>query len=136
MEVRGHDFDIKLHEAGSSGVPVSVDAEVHNPNWFPAEVEEVEYTLYIDGDTQVASGEVTGGMYVEPGETVEVGSRMEMRYVGTFQGIRKRLEAYFTGESVNWRVTGNVKLGFGPVVMPIPFERKNVSSPLRGSRKI
>jgi len=119
---------VELEGISTDGIEFRLLASVTNPNGFAADVEELDYTVEVDG-TEVARGARSATVSVDAGATVDV----EVPFALTWKGIEKGLDRYLDGGRHEWSLKGTATIGKGAISKTFRFsERGSFTGPDAG----
>lgn len=98
---------IHHHEIGPMGWQVNVTVPVKNPNPVPAEIENVEYSVYLD-DKKVDASSFQSLAKTKPNSTVKLKMGSSKNWLGSISAVLDTARKGIQGEETVIRVEGEV----------------------------
>ena len=118
--------NVQLLGLGTTGGSLDVLLNVYNPNGFRLDATELTYRVFVD-TVHVANGIVDSDFTVQAGDSSTV--RIPVSF--TYAGIGRAAQSLMQTGTVNYRVTGDVRVGTPIGSFSVPYDQSGRFSTLR-----
>ena len=118
--------NVQLGSVALGGPALHILLDIHNPNNWSIDLQELTYEVSID-DVRVGAGATTTRIVVPGGECATVELPVEVTWRGIGRGARDVLD----GE-IEYRVAGQLTVGTRVGTVRWPYDRRSRFSPLKG----
>lgn len=102
----------------SSGVSMSVDMVVHNPNSITATLDQVSYSVYANGN-YVGSGQTTTTYNIPPHSDYTLTFPLSMSWGSAFSTVGSYI---VNGGQVSWELKGTDNVVIDGLSFSVPFD--------------
>lgn len=107
----------------NDGLVIEWSIPVENPNPFPATVDKITYSVYVD-DEEVSEGTISKGETIPANGESDLTDRVRPDISESLSAGAGTMWNELTGETTYVKVKGDIHVSAGPTTFKVPFENR------------